>query len=99
MFAVVETGSKQYIVKEGDILRIEKIKAANGDEIEFDKVLMINDTVGNPYIENAKVKAMIISQGKAKKIIVFKFKRRKGFKKKIGHRQHFTQVRITQILA
>lgn len=99
MFAVVETGSKQYIVKEGDILRIEKINAVNGDEIEFDKVLMVDDTVGNPYIENAKVKATVISQGKSKKIIVFKFKRRKGFKKKIGHRQHFTQVRITQIFA
>lgn len=98
MFAVVETGSKQYIVKEGDILRIEKINAANGDEIEFDKVLMVDDTVGNPYIENAKVKATVMSQGKSKKIIVFKFKRRKGFKKKIGHRQHFTQVQITQIL-
>ncbi len=99
MFAVVETGSKQYIVKEGDILRIEKINVTNGDEIEFDKVLMVNNTVGNPYVENAKVKATVISQGKAKKIIVFKFKRRKGFKKKIGHRQHFTQIKITQILA
>ncbi len=99
MFAVVETGSKQYIVKEGDILRVEKLDALKGDEVEFDKVLMVNDIVGNPYVENAKVKATVVVQGKAKKIIVFKFKRRKGFKKKIGHRQHFTQVKITQILA
>ncbi len=99
MFAVVETGSKQYIVKEGDILRVEKLNALKGDEVEFDKVLMVNDAVGNPYVENAKVKATVIAQGKAKKIIVFKFKRRKGFKKKIGHRQHFTQIKITQILA
>jgi len=99
MFAVIETGSKQYIVKEGDILKIEKINAKKGDEIEFNKVLMVNNTVGNPYVENAKVKATVISQGKSKKIIVFKFKRRKGFKKKIGHRQHYTQVKVTQILA
>ncbi|OSS41890.1 LSU ribosomal protein L21p [Desulfurella amilsii] len=99
MFAVVETGSKQYIVKEGDILRVEKLNVAKGDEIEFDKVIMVDDKIGNPYVENAKVKGTVIAQGKAKKIIVFKFKRRKGFKKKIGHRQHFTQVKITQILA
>ncbi|MGB9744640.1 MAG: 50S ribosomal protein L21 [Desulfurella sp.] len=99
MFAVIETGSKQYIVKEGDILKVEKLNASKGDEIEFDKVLMVDGKVGNPYVENAKVKATVITQGKAKKIIVFKFKRRKGFKKKIGHRQHFTQVKITQILA
>jgi large subunit ribosomal protein L21 len=99
MFAVVETGSKQYIVKEGDILRVEKLNAEKGAEIEFDKVIMVDDKIGNPYVENAKVKATVIAQGKAKKIIVFKFKRRKGFQKKIGHRQHFTQVKITKILA
>lgn len=98
MFAVVETGSKQYTVKEGDILRVEKLNVQKGEEIEFDKVLMVNETIGTPYVDNAKVKAMVLANGKAKKIIVFKFKRRKGFKKKQGHRQHFTQVKITQIL-
>ncbi len=98
MFAVVETGGKQYIVKEGDVIKIEKLSRENG-EIEFDKVLMVGDKIGTPYVEGAKVKAEIIRVGKAKKVVVFKFKRRKGYSKKQGHRQQFSEVKITQISA
>ncbi len=98
MFAVVETGGKQYIVKEGDVIKIEKLSRENG-EIEFDKVLMVGNKIGTPYVEGAKVKAEIIRVGKAKKVIVFKFKRRKGYSKKQGHRQQFSEVKITQISA
>ncbi|WP_025270412.1 50S ribosomal protein L21 [Hippea sp. KM1] len=99
MFAVIETGGKQYIVKEGDIIRVEKLPVEDKSEISFDKVLMVGDKVGNPYVENAKVEAKVIRTAKAKKIIVFKFKRRKGYKRKKGHRQYFTEVKITKIVS
>ncbi len=99
MFAVIETGGKQYIVKEGDVIRVEKLDAQPKSEISFDKVLMVGDKVGNPYVENAKVEAKVIRTAKAKKIIVFKFKRRKGYKRKKGHRQYFTEVKITKIVS
>lgn len=98
MFAVIETGGKQYIVKEGDILRIEKLSDDKKD-IEFDKVLMVDNKVGTPYIKGAKVKAALLKNAKAKKVIVFKFKKRKGYSKKQGHRQSFSEVKITQINA
>jgi large subunit ribosomal protein L21 len=98
MFAVIETGGKQYIVKEGDVIKVEKLPQEKG-EIEFDKVLMVGDKVGTPYVEGAKVKAEAVRVGKAKKIVVFKFKRRKGYAKKQGHRQQFSEVKITQISA
>ncbi len=99
MFAVIETGGKQYIVKEGDVLRVEKLPVEDKSEITFEKVLMVGDKVGNPYVENAKVSAKVIRTAKAKKIIVFKFKRRKGYTRKKGHRQYFTEVKITKIEA
>ncbi len=99
MFAVIETGGKQYIVKEGDVIRVEKLPVEDKSEVSFDKVLMVGDKVGNPYVENAKVEGKVIRTAKAKKIIVFKFKRRKGYKRKKGHRQWFTEVKITKIVS
>ena len=99
MFAVIETGGKQYKVEEGAVLYIEKIEAA--DEIKFDKVLAISNDgsfkVGAPYVEGASVTAKLIKQGKSKKIYVFKYKAKKGEKKKIGHRQPYTKVQIVKI--
>ncbi len=97
MFAVIETGGKQYIVKEGDVIRVEKL-SHEGEEVEFDKVLMVGDRVGSPYVEGAKVKGAVLRDARSKKIIVFKYKRRKGYHKKQGHRQWFTEVKITEIL-
>ena len=101
MYAVVNTGGKQYKVKAGDILRVEKIPGDVGSPVTFDKVLMIADgeevTVGQPVLENTSVKGTIVEQGKAKKIIVFKYKRRKRFRRKQGHRQAFTAVKIDSI--
>jgi len=97
MFAVIETGGKQYIVKEGDTIRVEKLPVEEKSRMFFDKVLMVGEKVGNPYVENAKVEAKVLRTAKAKKTIVFKFKRRKGYKRKKGHRQYFTEVKITKI--
>ena len=101
MYAVVSTGGKQYRVKEGDILRIEKIPGDVGENFSFDKVLLLSDgselTIGEPTVPNASVNARIVQQGKSKKILVFKYKRRKRFRKKQGHRQPFTAVQIDSI--
>jgi large subunit ribosomal protein L21 len=104
VYAVIETGGKQHKVSEGEILRIDKLPAEPGAEIVFDKVMMIkadDDTVkvGTPYVDNASVKAEVLEQGKAKKIIVFKYKRKKNYQRKQGHRQRYTTVRITAIAA
>ncbi len=96
MFAVIETGGKQYIVKEGDVLRVEKLPNENG-EVEFDKVLMVDNKIGAPYVEGAKVKAELVRTAKTKKVIVFKYKKRKGYRVKKGHRQLFSEVKITKI--
>ena len=101
MYAVIATGGKQYKVSEGDILRIEKIGGNVGDPVELDKVLMVADgdevTIGRPVVDDAKVNASIVEQGKAKKVLVFKYKRRKRFRKMQGHRQPFTAIRIEGI--
>ena len=101
MYAVISSGGKQYRVQEGDILRVEKISGNVGETVSFDKVLMFSDgekaTVGTPILEKASVNGHIIEQGKAKKIIVFKYKRRKRFRRKQGHRQQFTAVKIDKI--
>ena len=103
MYAVVKTGGKQYRVEEGDILRIEKIPGEIGNSVSFDNVLLYSDgdntVVGRPNVENAVVKAHIIEQDKARKIIVFKYKRRKRYRRKLGHRQPYTAIRIDQIEA
>jgi large subunit ribosomal protein L21 len=103
MYAVIATGGKQYRVEEGQTLRVEKMPGAIGSEITFDKVLLLSDgqqfDIGRPLVENAAVRGTIIGQGKAKKIIVYKYKRRKGYRRKQGHRQLFTAVRIDSIQA
>lgn len=103
MYAVVATGGKQYKVREGQILRVEKIPGDIGSSVTFDKVLMTSDgevvNIGQPVLENAEVNGHIIEQGKAKKIIVFKYKRRKRYRRKQGHRQQYTAVKIDRINA
>ncbi len=101
MYAVVETGGKQYKVSEGDVLFVEKLEGEAGDSVELDKVLLVSDgsdvKVGKPYVEGAKVSASIEEQGKSKKIIVYKFKAKKDYRKKQGHRQPFTKIKISKI--
>ena len=101
MFAVIKTGGKQYKVQEGDVLFIEKLNAADGDEVVFDEVLALSDgdsfVVGTPVVSGSSVKATVIKNGKGKKIEVFKYKPKKNEKKKIGHRQPYTKVEITRV--
>lgn len=101
MYAVVNTGGKQYKVQKGETLRIEKIPGEVGSQVTFDKVLMVADgdnvRLGQPLLEKASVLASIVEQDKAKKIIVFKYKRRKRYRRKQGHRQPYTAIRIDGI--
>lgn len=101
MYAIIKTGGKQYRVQEGDILRVEKLNVSEGETVTFDEVLAINNaegmTVGTPYVEGANVEANVTAQGKDKKIIVYKYKPKKNYRKKQGHRQPFTEVQITKI--
>ena len=99
MFAIIETGGKQYRVQENDFVFVEKVEANVGDTVVFDKVLMLNDKIGNPYVTGAKVSAKVEAQGRAKKIIVFKYKSKKNYHKKQGHRQPYTKVKIVAINA
>jgi large subunit ribosomal protein L21 len=102
MYAVIVTGGKQYKVAKNDMLKVEKLAVNEGDTIEFDQVLMIADGekvhVGTPLV-NGKVVATVVSHGRHKKIHILKFKRRKHYLKRQGHRQDFTQVKITDIAA
>jgi large subunit ribosomal protein L21 len=101
MYAIIHTGGKQYKVQEGDVLRIEKLPGAEGQAVHFKRVLFYSNEsdvkVGTPMIDGAQVDAEIIQNGRGKKILVFKKKRRKGFAKKQGHRQDFTEVKILKI--
>lgn len=100
MYAVIETGGKQYTVKAGDKVKVEKLNANEGDSIVFDKVLLIGGEsvkVGKPYIEGAKVEAKVLAQAKDKKIVVYKYKPKKNERNKKGHRQPFTLVEIADI--
>ena len=104
MHAVIKTGGKQYIVKPGDIIDIEKISGEPGEDVNFEEVLLVSADgedvkVGSPLVESARVEGKIIRQKKGEKIVVFKFKRRKGYRKKAGHRQNLTSVEITSISA
>jgi large subunit ribosomal protein L21 len=103
MYAVVATGGKQYKVQEGEVLRVEKLTGEIGSQVEFDQVLMLSDgesvKIGQPVLEGVQVKGHIVEQGKNKKILVFKYKRRKRYRRKQGHRQLFTAVRIDAIEA
>jgi large subunit ribosomal protein L21 len=98
--AVIRTGGKQYRVSEGETLSVELLAGKPGDEIEFSEVLMLGGDapkLGKPLVAGAKVKAQIVDHDRGERLVVFKFKRRKRFKKKNGHRQHFTSVKITAI--
>lgn len=100
MYAVIETGGKQYKVQQGDVVFIEKLDAEAGSTVTFDKVLVLGGDdlkVGAPYVDGATVSASVVKQGKAKKIIVYKYKPKKGYHKKQGHRQPYTKVEITAI--
>ena len=103
MYAIVNTGGKQYKVCQGEVLRIEKIPGDVGSPVSFDKVLMFSDgenvNIGQPMLDNVTVNGHIVEQGKAKKIIVFKYKKRKRYRKKQGHRQQYTAVKIDTINA
>ena len=100
-YAVIATGGKQYRVSQGDTVRVEKLDVAVGTVIEFTDVLLLADgdnvRVGAPVIEGATVAAEIVAEGRGEKLIIFKYRRRKGYRRKTGHRQPFTAVRITAI--
>ena len=101
VFAVIQTGGKQYKVNEGDIIFVEKLDVNDGETVTFDKVMALSTgddfKVGAPTVEGAKVEATVLKNGKAKKIYVMKYKAKKNEKKKIGHRQPYTKVQITKI--
>lgn len=103
MYAVVSTGGKQYRVQEGEILRVEKLEGEVGAPVSFDSVLMFSDgenvTLGRPMLDGAVVSGHIVQQGKEKKVIAFKYRRRKHSRRKVGHRQMFTAVKIDSIKA
>ncbi|CUR53825.1 50S ribosomal protein L21 [Serratia symbiotica] len=101
MYAVFQSGGKQYRVNEGQIIRLEKLNFLTGETINFDKILIISKDektrIGTPFIQNSKINAKIIAHGRNKKIKIIKFSRRKHYRKKQGHRQWFTDVQITKI--
>ena len=101
MYAVFKTGGKQYRASEGDRLRVERLDAAVGDDVVFDQILLVGEgssvQLGAPLVAGGKVAAKVTAQGRARKIEVVKFKRRKGYKRQHGHRQHYTEVEITSI--
>ncbi len=100
MYAIIATGGKQYKVAEGDVIRVEKLGAEAGSTYTFDRVLAVGGeslTVGNPTVAGATVSASVIGDGKGKKVIVYKYKRKTGYHKKNGHRQQYTEVKIDKI--
>lgn len=102
MYAVIETGGKQYKVEQGDVVFVEKLNVEAGETVTFDKVLIVGGDdvkVGAPYVSGATVTANVVKNGKDKKIIVYKYKPKKGYHKKQGHRQPYTKVEITAINA
>lgn len=97
MYAVIKTGGKQYKVASGDVLKIEKIAGEAGKEVVFNEVLAIDETVGTPLVAGASVKATVLKQARDAKIIVFKKKRRQNYRRKNGHRQDITLVKISDV--
>ena len=101
MYAVIESGGKQHRVEPGEVLRLEKLDVAQGETVDFDKVMLIGEgdsvQIGSPYVEGGKVKAEILAHGRGDKIRVIKMRRRKNYRRQTGHRQHFTEVKITDI--
>ena len=102
MYAIIESCGKQYKVTEGDIVFFEKLETEVGKKVTFDKVILVSETegkvqIGNPYVKGIKVEGKVVSHGKGKKIIVFKYKAKKNYRRKQGHRQPYTKVEITGI--
>ena len=97
MYAIIETGGKQYHVAQDEVIFVEKLDVNEGASVVFDKVLMLDNKIGTPYLKGAKVTGKVLAQGKAKKIIVYKYKSKKNYHKKQGHRQPFTKIQITAI--
>ena len=102
MYAIIATGGKQYKVSEGDVIKVEKLGAAAGETVTFDQVLAVSNdklVVGEPTVANASVSATVVEEGKNKKVIVYRYKRKSGYHKKNGHRQPYTKVKIEKINA
>ena len=102
MYAVIESGGKQHRVVEGETLKLEKIEVATGETVEFDKVLMVSGAtikIGTPLVAGGKVTAEVVAHGRHKKVKIVKFNRRKHYRRETGHRQWFTEVKITSISA
>jgi large subunit ribosomal protein L21 len=103
MFAVIETGGKQYLVKTGEMLKVEKLDAEAGKDVVFDNVLLLakddgsDVKIGTPYLDGVSIAATVEEQGRSKKIRVVKFKRKVRYKRVIGHRQHFTKVKVKEV--
>ena len=101
MYAVIKTGGKQYRVAPGEEIRVEKLSGQVGDSISFEEVLLTSDgenvSVGKPFLDNAKVVARITGHGRGRKVVVFKYRKRKGYRKKRGHRQHYSLVKVENI--
>lgn len=102
MYAIIETGGKQYKVEEGDTILIEKIEGNDGDLVRFDRILLVSNNeelkVGKPLVEGAAVEGTIVEQGKNKKVVIFKYKAKKDYRKKQGHRQPYTKVKVEKII-
>ncbi len=102
MYAIIATGGKQYKVAEGDVLKVEKLGAEEGAQVTFDQVLAVNNdgiVLGTPTVAGASVSATVLENGKGKKVIVYRYKRKSGYHKKNGHRQQYTKVKIDKINA
>ena len=102
MYAIIATGGKQYKVAEGDVIKVEKLGVEAGEQVTFDQVLAVNNgelSIGCPTVEGATVSATVMGDGKARKVIVYKYKRKTGYHKKNGHRQIYTEVKIDKINA
>jgi large subunit ribosomal protein L21 len=102
MYAIIKTGGKQFRVKKGDVIHVERLAAEAGSDVEFNDVLFLQDgetpVVGKPTVENCTVKAELLSEVKGPKVVAFKYKRRKRYRRKVGHRQKYSQVRILDIV-
>ncbi len=101
MYAVIESGGKQHRVEPGEVLKLEKLVASEGDTVDFDKVMMIGEgsdvKIGAPYVEGGKVTAEIVSHGRGDKVTIIKMRRRKHYRRQAGHRQSYTEVKIKEI--
>ena len=99
MFAVIKTGGKQYKVTSGDVIKVEKLNAQEGSEVTFSEVLALDEKIGKPFVKGASVKATVLKQAKDAKVIIFKKKRRQNYRRKNGHRQQITLVKILDVCA